>query len=133
MMAEHGFFHPERGYWQAIEGDPEELLSGYPEGTQSVPLKPGADFEWHNGQWVASPAPPAVVVLYPVDLWSRLTDAEAEQVEAVMGTQPVRIQNIFKAASSYRSDNELWPLLESVATSLFGSTRAADILAPSQE
>ena len=130
-MAEHGFFHPERGYWQAIDGDPEQLLSSYPEGTQSVPLKPGTDYEWRNGEWGATPALPFVVVLHPVDLWSRLTEAEAEQVEAVMATQPVRIQNIFKAASSYRSDHELWPLLEGVAVGLFGPDRAKEILAAS--
>ena len=70
-------------------------------------------------------------VLYPVDLWSRMTDAEADQVEAAMATQPVRIQNIFKYASSYRSDHELWPLLDTMATSLFGAERAAEILASS--
>lgn len=130
-MPEFGFFHPDRGYWQAIDGDPAELLAGYPEGTQSVPLKPGTDFEWRDGQWAVTPALPAIVVLYPVDLWSRLTNTEAEQVEAAMATQPIRIQNIFKAASSYRSDHELWPLLSQVARQLFGEPRANEILAPS--
>lgn len=131
-MAEHGFFHLERGYWQAIDGDPNNLLAGYPAGTVQVPLKPGSDYEWRDGSWVFTPPPPAIVVVYPVDLWSRMTNAEADQVEARMATQSVRVQNIFKSASSYRSDHELWPLLESMATSLFGSTRASEVLAPSQ-
>lgn len=130
-MPEFGFFHPDRGYWQAIDGDPAELLAGYPVGTVSVPLKPSSDYEWQNGGWVFVPPPTPLVVVYAVDLWSRLTNAEAEQVEAAMATQPVRIQNIFKAASSYRSDHELWSLLEQVAVQLFGQTRAAEILAPS--
>lgn len=75
---------------------------------------------------------PTVTILYPVDLWIRLSDEETEQVEAAMAMQPVRIQNIFKSASSYRSDNEFWPLLVSVATQLFGAQRAAEILAPSE-
>ncbi len=55
---ELGFFHPERGYWQAIGGDPEDLLPAYPEGTVQVPLKPGADYEWQDGAWVyVEPAP----------------------------------------------------------------------------
>lgn len=71
------------------------------------------------------------IVLYPVALWSRMTNAEAERVEAAMMGQPIRVQNIFRAASSYRSDHELWPLLQSVAVGLFGETRAAEILAAS--
>ncbi|WP_312414076.1 hypothetical protein [Shinella sp.] len=82
---------------------------------------------WQNEPEIA----PAVTVLYPVDLWSRLSNGEADAVEAAMATQPVRIQNIFRAASSYRSDHELWSLLETVATSLFGPSRAGEILASS--
>jgi len=72
-----------------------------------------------------------IIILYPVDLWSRLTDSEAVAVETAMTSQPVRIQNIFNYASSYRSDHELWPLLENMATTLFGAERATQILAPS--
>lgn len=44
---EKGFFHPDRGYWQAV----------YPEGTIEVPLKPGPDHEWQDGEWVHVPPP----------------------------------------------------------------------------
>ena len=55
---EFGFYHPDRGYWQAIDGDAETLLAAYPEGTVEVPLKPGADYEWQNGAWIhVTPAP----------------------------------------------------------------------------
>lgn len=74
---------------------------------------------------------PDVIVLYPVTLWSRMSNEEAAQVEAAMATQPIRVQNIFKYASSYRSDHELWPLLETMTTGLFGAERAAEILAAS--
>lgn len=57
---EIGFFHPDRGYWQAIDGDPEELLAGYPDGTEQVPLKPGADYEWEDGAWVHVKSAPTV-------------------------------------------------------------------------
>lgn len=80
---------------------------------------------------LALPIPPEVTIVFAVDLWSRLTNAEADAVEAAMATQSVRVQNIFRSASSYRSDHELWPLLESMATSLFGAERAAEILAAS--
>lgn len=49
---EHGFFHPDLGYWQAIGGEPEELLLTYPEGTSQIPVKPSADHQWKGGKWV---------------------------------------------------------------------------------
>jgi hypothetical protein len=56
---EHGFYHPERGYWQTNSDVPQYILDTYPEGTVEVPLKPGADFEWVGGAWVSVPlAPP---------------------------------------------------------------------------
>lgn len=73
-----------------------------------------------------------IVTVYAIDLWSRMTDAEADQVIAAVTARSARIQNIFRAANSYRSDHELWPLLVQMATTLFGAARAAEILAPSE-
>lgn len=89
-MSEIGFFHPDRGYWQAIdvskepylvEVEPErvevddegnettipavtretsqfaELMATYPSGTVEVPLPPGGDYEWQDGEWVHVPQP----------------------------------------------------------------------------
>lgn len=77
------------------------------------------------------PEPVPVTVVYNVDLWSRMTDTEAEQVGTAMAEQPFRIRKIFETANSYRSDHELWPLLVQIATALFGEERTAEILAPS--
>lgn len=56
-----GFYHPDHGYWQTIDGDAETLLPAYPAGTVQVPLKPGADYEWQNGAWVyVEPPPPPI-------------------------------------------------------------------------
>jgi len=101
-----------------------------PPGAIEVPFPPeDARQKWLGNEW--GPLPAQIIVLYPVDLWSRLTEGEADQVEAAMATQSARVQNIFRAASSYRSDHELWPLLETVAIGLFGAERAAEILAAS--
>lgn len=54
---EHGFFHPSLGYWQTSSDVPDHILASYPEGTIEVPLKPGADFDWIEGEW--RPVPPA--------------------------------------------------------------------------
>ena len=77
------------------------------------------------------PQPDPVTVVYSVDLWTRMTDAEAEEVLSIMEQQPIRTRKIFETANSYRSDHELWPLLVQIATTLFGEERAAEILAPS--
>ncbi|EMG53177.1 hypothetical protein WYI_14102 [Ochrobactrum sp. CDB2] len=69
-----------------------------------------------------------VTILPAVTLWERLTEAEADQVNEAMATQPVRTQRIFTTANTFRSDHELWPLLESMATELFGTERAAELL-----
>ena len=79
------------------------------------------------------PVVPPVTVVFAVDLWSRMTDAEADQVGAAMAGQPFRVRKIFETANSYRSDHELWPLLVQIATTLFGEERAAQILAPSSQ
>lgn len=71
---------------------------------------------------------PSVVVIPSVSLWERLTEAEAEQVNAVMATQPFRTRQIFLTANTFRSDHELWPLLQQMAIDLFGEARAAELL-----
>lgn len=79
------------------------------------------------------PSVTPVIVIFAVDLWSRMTNGEADQVGAAMAEQPFRIRKIFETANSYRSDHELWPLLVQIATTLFGEERAAQILAPSSQ
>lgn len=61
---EHGFFHPERGYWQTISEPSPEMLASYPAGTLQVPLKPGAGFTWTGNTW-APPELVAPVVVVP--------------------------------------------------------------------
>jgi hypothetical protein len=72
---------------------------------------------------------PLVIEVPSVTLWERLTEAEAEQVNAVMATQPFRTRQIFLTANTFRSDHELWPLRVQMATDLFGEARMAQLLA----
>lgn len=58
-MAEHGFFHPERGYWQVTGDAPAEIRQAWPEGSVGVPIRPSALHEWINGSWVVN-APEAL-------------------------------------------------------------------------
>ena len=79
--------------------------------------------------YAPEPEVPAVISIPAVTLWERMTEAEGEQVEAVMQTQPFRIRQIFTTAQTYRSDHELWPLLQQIANELFGAQRADELLA----
>ncbi|MFK5639508.1 hypothetical protein ACI50E_16850 [Brucella sp. ZJ1_1] len=86
---------------------------------------------WDSGAVVeySPPQVEPVTVLPSITLWERLTEAEAEQVDAVMATQPLRTRQIFLTANTFRSDHELWPLLVQIATDLFGKARASELLA----
>jgi hypothetical protein len=63
---EHGFYHPDRGYWQANSDVPRYVRDGYPAGTVEVPLRPIGNFDWagQNGlncrltskHWAQKPA-----------------------------------------------------------------------------
>lgn len=85
---------------------------------------------WNGTAIVEPPKEPELIVIPAVTLWERLTEAEAEQVDAAMATQPFRTRQIFLTANTFRSDHELWLLLVQVATELFGEQRAAELLAP---
>lgn len=61
-MSEHGFYHPDVGYWQTIDDVPDEILHTYPEGTIEVDLKPGTDYELVGLKWVPVP------VTHPIEL-----------------------------------------------------------------
>lgn len=132
MTDEKGFFHPDLGYWQTIGGNP--TFEDYLEGTIEVPLKPRENHEWLNGEWVyiepkPEPAPP--IVIPAVTFWECTTEVEGSAIEAMLNQQPFRIRQIFMTAQSYRSDHELWPLLQSAAIGLFGEARADELLAQS--
>lgn len=85
-----------------------------------------------NASMQGETPPEMVTVVYAVHLWERMTKPEADQVGAAMEQQDFRTRMIFSTASSYRSDHEMWPLLDQIATTLFGAERAAQILTPSE-
>ena len=94
------------------------------------PIEVGAIFDPEENELLG----PQVNVTYFVragDLWERVTEEEAEAIEAAIATQPIRIQNIFRARTEYHSNHELFPLLTEIAETLFGKERASEILAPS--
>ena len=77
------------------------------------------------------PEPEPPIVIPAVTFWERTTEAEGTAIETMLNQQPFRIRQIFMTAQSYRSDHELWPLLQSAAIGLFGEARADELLAQS--
>lgn len=75
------------------------------------------------------PEPEQPISIPAVTFWERTTEEEGAAIEAMLAQQPFRIRQIFMTAQSYRSDHELWPLLQSAAIGLFGEDRAAELLA----
>ncbi|MCO7736479.1 hypothetical protein NJB95_07620 [Brucella intermedia] len=129
MFDEAGF--PTAFYCEEIHGD--SIPVGVIEITEDQWLEfvdnPGQR-RWDNGRVVeyTPPAVEPVTVIPAVNLWERMTDTEAEQVNAAMATKPFRTRQIFLTANTFRSDHELWPLLVQMATDLFGEERAAELL-----
>lgn len=75
------------------------------------------------------PEPEQPISIPAVTFWERTTEAEGMAIEEMLNQQPFRVRQIFMTAQSYRSDHELWPLLQTAATQLFGEQRAAELLA----
>lgn len=98
-----GFYHAERGYWQATAGNPDELLEGYPEGTVSVPIKPAAGYEWQGGEWVYVEPTPVV----PTSVSARqfklqlLAAGLLDQVETWVTAQDQAVQIAYANSGSF--------------------------------
>lgn len=120
---EHGFFHPDRGYWQTTNEPPAEILNAYPDGTISVPLKPGADYEWQDGMWVhVEPASPPLPPLAARQLRLGLVGGGIlpAQVDAAIAAIPNDAERAvaeieWQYASQFERDH---PLIEQVGTEL---------------
>ena len=52
MNMEHGFYHPDQGYWQTTSEPSPDILASYPAGTTQVPTKPGGGYMWDGVAWV---------------------------------------------------------------------------------
>lgn len=54
---EHGFYHPDIGYWQTIGAPSESEKASYPQGTVEIPLKPGSWYDWDGTEWIKGRMP----------------------------------------------------------------------------
>ena len=114
---EYGFFCPEIGYWQTISEPDADTLAGYPEGTISIPMKPGADHEWQDEQWVHVPRPPAIPdSLTRIEFKGALLQAGLlDQVETLMeGADPMTQLKWREATEFPRND----PMIDSLGAQI---------------
>lgn len=91
---------------------------------------------WAQEGGVAEPyvAPPMQApreVTDPLDFWRRCTIAEAETVNQVALTMPIRDQQVFARASVFDHADPDTGRLKDMLTQAFGAARAAELLAPS--
>jgi hypothetical protein len=77
------------------------------------------------------PPPPPRGVTYPADLWRRCTNLEADAIEKVVATMPVRERRIFETASFFDPGDPQFERLLELLTATFGADRAAELLEPS--
>ena len=49
---EHGFYHPDRGYWQTNGEPTSDILASYPEGTTEVGIQPSALHVYDGTAWI---------------------------------------------------------------------------------
>lgn len=106
---EHGFYHPDKGYWQAIGGNAEELLAAYPAGTIEVPLKPGSDFEWQNGAWAYVEPDPIVPDRVSANQFGKQLAAMGllEQVQSWVAQQDAATQWSFGRSATFVRDDPM--------------------------
>jgi len=76
--------------------------------------------------------PPGPYSIAKMLLWTRLSDAEAETVDAAMASQPARLRGIWNSATEVRSDSEFFATLKEFLAAVLGSERAGQILQPEQ-
>ncbi|MEX2741077.1 hypothetical protein AB3480_06470 [Rhizobium mongolense] len=74
--------------------------------------------------------PPAPYSLDKMVLWLRLSEEEANAVDAAMTLQSARLRGIWNTAQSVQSDSEFFGTLLAFLTAVIGGARANQVLAP---
>lgn len=127
------FFVEANGAFIGSYDGPDETMPSNLVGQIEVPIAPeDARQIWEDGAWLPYSPPPMIAVIWAVHFWERLTPEEAVSVGVEMDKQDFRTRMIFNRAASFRSDHELWPVLQTLAAALFPPDRVAIILAPSE-
>ena len=68
--------------------------------------------------------------IYKTIIWKRCTDEEYNTIKLAMSQTSARYQSIFDDAAYISQEDELYPLVLSVATASVGEERALELLEP---
>jgi hypothetical protein len=91
----------------------------------------GAGVVPYDGPPLLPQPAPLPVVTDPLDFWRRCTITEAETVNQVALTMPIRDQQVFARAKAFDHADPDTGRLKDMLTQAFGAARAAELLAPS--
>jgi hypothetical protein len=67
--------------------------------------------------------------LAKVEIWRRLTDAEAAQVDSMLAGRPLKKRRLFESDPFLDETDPEFPAIKTALTNLFGAARANEILA----
>ncbi len=77
-----------------------------------------------------APEPAKNTYLSKIELWKRLSDAEADKLDIALSKESVRLRRIFEAAQSLDSNDSNYPALKDVIVKALGEKRATIVLEP---
>lgn len=78
----------------------------------------------------AAPPAPVFTRIPKAEVWRRLTDEEAEAVDAALQAAPLRLRRVFEAAQFLDTADADYPALRAGVEAALGATRADEVLAP---
>ena len=96
---EHGFYHPDIGYWQTNSDVTQDILDGYPAGTVEIPLRPMGRVDWDGAKWIALPPDLEALAaearfhrngLLAASDWTQMPDAPVNQTAWAVYRQALR-------------------------------------------
>lgn len=82
------------------------------------------------GEYAPPPAAPLIYQISKTTPWLRMTDDEADTMDAVMSQTSSRLKQVYMAATYLSSDDPLWQTLWQMLSDAFGPDRANQLLAP---
>lgn len=77
------------------------------------------------------PEPVRNYFTYKTDIWQRVTDAEAETLDAQLGQAPAKQRRMWDDAQSVEHSSDYYFVLREQMISEFGESRTDEVLAPS--
>jgi hypothetical protein len=75
---------------------------------------------------------PVLSRLPKAELWRRVSDEEAEAMDAALSSAPLRLRRLFQAAQYLDTGDADYPMLRAGIVAAIGEERAVEVLAPTE-